>query len=112
MSVPLLAYMRSHSCSKEREKPTSADKCADGHADAAQGEQRAETPAPEILQANPVKDSWEAMTSGKVLKSFEIFERCMKGSLSGKGEPCPPSAPSLPEFHDELMGKETRCKAA
>jgi hypothetical protein len=71
MSVPLLRYMRSHSCSKEREKPTSPTKAPMAIAMPPKVRSVLRRLRQRFFQAKPAKESWLAMEKEKILKRCE-----------------------------------------
>ena len=72
MSMPELVYMRSHSCSKARENPTSATKAPIPMVIPTSVNNVLSRLRQRFLHANPVNESWEAMRLGSIL--FRRFE--------------------------------------
>ena len=72
MSVPALWYMRSHSCSNAREKPTRATNAPMAMPIPQSVNRVLRRLRQRFFHANPVKDNWEAMILGRVLARWDL----------------------------------------
>ncbi len=84
MSMPELVYMRSHSCSKAREKPTRATKAPMPMVIPTSVKNVLSRLRQRFFHANPVNESWEAIRLGNFLfgeGSVATVYRCGTASV-------------------------------